>query len=134
MRLLHMTAIALALALLAPLGVLFAIIRFDPKVRSRWVGAGLIPCLCAGLVAEANNRQRRFVAMRPPRWDRFGSTAAGHGPLPDVRFPARQAEKQTGRFRPGIAGDPCHPVTVQHPLREGEASITMRLANHRFPR
>jgi len=36
MRLLHMTVIALVLSVLVPLGLLFAFVRLDPKVRSRW--------------------------------------------------------------------------------------------------
>jgi uncharacterized protein involved in exopolysaccharide biosynthesis len=69
LRLLHKTAIGLVLAILVPLGFLFAVVRFDPRVRS--VGQierlANVPLLVAIPYAapggEARERNRRYLAI-----------------------------------------------------------------------
>jgi polysaccharide chain length determinant protein (PEP-CTERM system associated) len=71
MRLLHMTAIALVVAAVVPLGLLFAVVRLDPKVRSRWQIERLtrVPVLAAIPDAplprdkERHRRQRSLVLI-----------------------------------------------------------------------
>jgi polysaccharide chain length determinant protein (PEP-CTERM system associated) len=63
MRLLNMTAVALVVAVLVPLGLLFALVRLDPKVRSGWQieRLGRIPVLAAipDAPAARDKHQRR---------------------------------------------------------------------------
>jgi polysaccharide chain length determinant protein (PEP-CTERM system associated) len=71
MRLLHMTAIALAVAFLVPLALLFAVVRLDPKVRTRGQIERMtrVPVLAAIPDAplprdkERNRRQRSLVII-----------------------------------------------------------------------
>ena len=71
MRLLHMTAIALVVAAVVPLGLLFAVVRFDPKVRSRWQIERLTRVLVLAAIPDAplardkerNRRQRSLVLI-----------------------------------------------------------------------
>ncbi len=71
MRLLHMTAIALVVAAVVPLGLLFAVVRLDPKVRSRWQIERIarVPVLAAIPDAplardkERHRRQRSLVVI-----------------------------------------------------------------------
>jgi uncharacterized protein involved in exopolysaccharide biosynthesis len=66
MRLLHMTAIALVVAALAPLGLLFAIVRLDPKVRSRWQieRFARVPVLAAIPDAPPTRDKQRYRRQR----------------------------------------------------------------------
>jgi len=66
MRLLHMTAIALVIAALAPFGFLFALIKLDPKVRSRWQIERLVrvPVLAAIPGASGGRDKGRFRRER----------------------------------------------------------------------
>jgi hypothetical protein len=67
MRLLNMTAVALVVAILVPLGLLFALVRLDPKVRSGWQieRLGRIPVLAAipDAPAARDKHQRRRQEM-----------------------------------------------------------------------